>query len=73
MLGYTYTTEELAILDRKLCNDYYGYPKEGCETLNWINYYYAELDGFYYIRHHETLNVVLGEPIEFTITEISPI
>lgn len=73
MLGYTYATEQEAITARSLCNTYYGYPKLGCETLNWIGYKYAELDGFYYILALEGVQEVLGAPIEFTLTEISPV
>lgn len=72
MLGYTYTTEQEAITARSLCNAYYGFPKQDVAE-NWVGYHYSELDEFYYILALEGVQEVLGEPIEFTITEISPI
>jgi hypothetical protein len=72
MLGYTYTTEQEAIDARQLCNNYYGFPKEGVAE-NWVGYRYSEFDDIYYILALEGVQEVLGEPIEFTITEISPV
>lgn len=68
MQGYTYTTEQEAIDARQQAADYKGYPVEGGETLYWVNYNYSDLDGFWYIRHVEGLEAVLGEPTDITIT-----
>ena len=68
MLGYKYTTEQEAIAARQTAADYMGLPVPNGETLYWVNYNYSELDGFYYIRHVEGLEAVLGEPSDITIT-----
>lgn len=70
MIGYTYTTEQEAINARQQAADYKGLPlNEGDTTIYWVNYNYSELDGFWYIRHVEGLEAVLGEPIEFEVTQ----
>lgn len=67
MLGYTYDTEQQAIADRLICDTYYGYPKDGCSTLHWVDY---NFDGVkYYIIFDESIGELLGNPIEFTINE----
>lgn len=68
MLGYTYATEQLAINARALCATYKGLPNPQGDTLYWVNYNYSQLDGFYYIKHVEGLEDVLGTPSEFTVT-----
>lgn len=68
MIGYKYTTEELAIDARTQAATYAGFPNPTMDTLYWVNYTHSELDGFYYIQHVEGLESVLGEPTEFTIT-----
>jgi len=69
MIGYQYTTEQEAINARQLAADYKGYPiRPNDVTIYWVNYSYSELDGFYYIRHVEGLETVLGEPSDITIT-----
>jgi hypothetical protein len=68
MLGYTYTTEQEAIDARAQAATYMGLPNPQGDTLYWVNYTYTELDGFYYIEYVEGLEVVLGEPTEFTVT-----
>lgn len=68
MQGYTFNTETEAIDARQQAADYMGLPVEGGETLYWVNYNYSELDGFYYIRHVEGLEAVLGQPSDITIT-----
>lgn len=69
MNGYKYNTEQEAIDARKASADYKGLPvNEGDTTIYWVNYSYSELDGFYYIRHVEGLEAVLGEPSDITIT-----
>lgn len=69
MQGYKYNTEQEAIDARQQAADYKGYPVPNGETLYWVNYNYSELDGFWYIRHVEGLEAVLGEPIEFEVTQ----
>ena len=68
MQGYKYTTEQEAIDARTQAASYMGLPNPQGDTLYWVNYNYSELDSFYYIQHVEGLEVVLSEPIEFTIT-----
>jgi hypothetical protein len=68
MNGYKFSTEEEAIAARKAAADYKGLPiNEGDTTIYWVNYSYSELDGFWYIRHVEGLEAVLGEPTEFEV------
>jgi hypothetical protein len=70
MLGYIYTTEIQAENAVYQCDNHYGYPKENCITNHWCNYKFSNLDNFYYIIYDESLEVILGEPIEITLTEI---
>lgn len=69
MTGYKYTIEEAAIDARSQAATYMGLPNPTGDTLYWVNYEYSELDGFYYIQHIENLENVLGEPIEFEVTQ----
>jgi hypothetical protein len=68
MTGHKYTTEQEAIDARAQAATYAGLPNPTMDTLYWVNYNHASLDGFYYIQHVENLDQVLGEPIEFEIT-----
>jgi hypothetical protein len=69
MNGYQYITEQEAIDARQQSADYMGLPvNPGDTTIYWVNYNYSEADGFYYIRHVEGLEAVLGEPSDITIT-----
>jgi hypothetical protein len=75
VIGYKYETEEEAVIARETCDAYYNIPvNTGDVTEHWVNYLTAELDTpiFWYIRFHESLTVVLGEPKEFDVT-IEPI
>jgi len=68
--GYKYTTETEAITAQKQCDAYYGIPKSPTDvTKHWVDYNYAELDGFYYITYDESLLPILGEPTEFEVTQ----
>jgi hypothetical protein len=69
MIGYKYTTEQDAIDSRSQAATYMGLPNPTMDTLYWVNYDYSELDNFYYIQHVENLEQVLGEPIEFEVTQ----
>jgi hypothetical protein len=69
MIGYKYTTEQDAIDARSQAATYMGLPNPTMDTLYWVNYDYSELDNFYYIQHVENLEQVLGQPIEFTVTQ----
>lgn len=69
MLGYKYNTEEEVKNLLLLCDNYYGYPKENCITEHSFGYYYSELDNFYYVYYDESLEIILGIPIEIEITE----
>lgn len=69
MQGYTYNTEQEAINARQQAADYKGLPiNPNDTTIYWVNYNYSELDGFYYIRHVDGLEAVLGEPSDIKIT-----
>ena len=68
MQGYKYTTETEAIAARQAAADYMGLPVPGGETLYWVSFQYSDLDGFWYIRHVEGLEAVLGQPTDITIT-----
>jgi hypothetical protein len=68
--GYKFTTESEAQAAQKACNDYYGIPESSEDvTQNWVDYLFAELNNpsFWYIIYDESLQVVLGEPIEFEV------
>jgi hypothetical protein len=69
MKGYKFMTEAEAIAARTQCDTHFGYPKEGCVTQHWVDYQNAELDGFWYITFDESIETILGAPIEFEITQ----
>jgi hypothetical protein len=72
MLGYKYYTEPQAISALKQCDTFYGIPKTPEDiTQHWIGYNFAELNTpqFYYITFDESLLPILGEPIEFEVTQ----
>jgi hypothetical protein len=75
IIGYKYTTEQDAINAREACDAYYGIPVSPDDvTQNWVDYQTATLDNpiFYYIQYHESLKVVLGDPITFEVTTPPP-
>ena len=75
VLGYKYTTEQDAIDAREACDTYYSIPVLPTDvTQNWVEYQTANLDTpiFWYIKHDDSLNVVLGTAIDFDVT-IPPI
>jgi hypothetical protein len=70
--GYKYNTELEAQVARKQCADYYGLPKSPEDTtIYWVDYNEATLDNpiFYYIIYDESILNILGQPIEFEVTE----
>jgi hypothetical protein len=70
--GYKYNTELEAQVARKQCADYYGLPKSPEDTtIYWVDYSVATLDNpiFYYIIYDESILNILGQPIEFEVTE----
>jgi hypothetical protein len=69
MTGYTYTNEQDAINARAQAATYMGLPNPQGDTLYWVNYEYSELDSFYYIIYVEGLEVVLGEQVDFEVTQ----
>ena len=69
MTGYTYTNEQEAIDARAQAASYMGLPNPQGDTLYWVNYEYSELDSFYYIIYVEGLEVVLGEQVDFEVTQ----
>jgi hypothetical protein len=71
VLGYKYDTEQEAINAREACDTYYGIPVSPDDiTQNWVDYQTADLDTpiFWYIRHDDSLDVVLGAPKTFDVT-----
>jgi hypothetical protein len=68
MKGYKYNTEQEAQVAVSQCDSYYGYPKENCVTEHWCGYQYSGLDNFYYIIYDQSIEVVLGQPLEFDVT-----
>jgi hypothetical protein len=75
VFGYKYTTEQDAIDAREACDTYYGIPVLPTDvTQNWVEYQTANLDTpiFWYITHDDSLNIVLGEPIEFEVIYPNP-
>lgn len=73
MLGYKFTTEIEAKNARQEAANFKGLPKENGNTLYWIDYNYSILDDFYYIIYINQIEEVLGQPINFEITEESEI
>jgi len=71
MIGYKYTTEVGAINARQLCATYKGLPNPQGDTLYWVDYKHSQVDNFYYIQYVEDLELVLGTPIDFNVTEIT--
>jgi hypothetical protein len=70
--GYKFTTESQAKAAVNACNAYYGIPKTPDDvTQNWVEYQKADLNKpkFWYITYDESLQVVLGEPIQFEVTQ----
>jgi hypothetical protein len=68
--GYKYTNEQDAIDAIESCDTYYGIPVAPDDvTQNWVEYQAANLDNpiFWYIRHDDSLNVVLGTPETFDV------
>ena len=71
MTGYKFNTEQEAIDARKACADYYGLPKTpDSVTRYYVDYNETTLDNpiFWYIQHHEGVEPILGQPIEFNVT-----
>ena len=68
--GYKYNTEQDAINAREACDTYYGIPVSPNDvTQNWVDYQEANLNTpiFWYIKYDDSLNVVLGAPIDFDV------
>lgn len=75
IIGYKYDTEQDAIDARKQCADYYGLPVTPEDTtLFWVDYQTASLNEpiFWYIVHDDSLDDVLGYPIEFDVVFNAP-
>ena len=68
MLGYKYNTEQEAQNAVTQCDVHYNMPSPDGFTLKWCDYNFSEQDNFYYICYDETLEIVLGTPVEFEIT-----
>jgi hypothetical protein len=68
--GYKYDTEQEAIDAREACDTYYGIPVSPDDvTQNWVDYQEASLNTpiFWYIRHNDSLDAVLGTPETFDV------
>jgi hypothetical protein len=67
--GYTYQTEQEAILDIEKCNQYYGIPESPNDVTTQVcDYNYYLTDNIYYIIYDPMLKIVLGEPSTFILT-----
>lgn len=69
--GYKYNTEAEAIQARKQCADYYGLPKTPTNiTKYYVDYNIADLNTpqFWYIVFDPSIEMILGQPIEFEVT-----
>lgn len=72
IIGYYLNPESQAITAKEDLRVYYEIPVDGeSETRQWVDYSASyteegEVD-FYYIIWDESLNVILGEPIELEI------
>lgn len=67
--GYTYTDENDAVNAVEMVNAYYNIPVHPDDvTQTWTAYHYDSAN-FYYILFDESLIPILGEPIEFEISE----
>lgn len=74
--GYKYTTEQDAINAREQVDAYYGIPVSPDDvTQNWTDYNIAELDLpiFWYIVFDESIEIILGQPEIFEVTQTPPI
>jgi hypothetical protein len=72
MQGYIFTTENKSIAAQSACDSYYGIPLHPDDvTQHWCGYNFAELNEpqFWYITYDISLVPILGEPIEFDVTE----
>lgn len=70
MIGYKYNTEEEAQAAVDLINTTLGIPvSPEATTRTWTNYQYDAL-GFWYIQADDTIQSILGNPMEFYITII---
>ena len=75
MQGYIFTTETQAIAAQSACDTYYGIPVHPDDvTQHWCGYNFAELNQpqFWYITYDVSLVAILGEPIEFEVTQPLP-
>lgn len=69
--GYKYDNLEDTFSAINECNLHYGIPHtQSSTTQNWVWYMTASLNNpvFYYITYLDSLQPVLGNPIEFYIT-----
>jgi hypothetical protein len=72
MLGYKYISEMEVMAAQKACDAYYGIPVHPNDvTQHWCAYSFAELNEpqFWYINYDISLVTILGEPIEFEVTQ----
>jgi hypothetical protein len=72
MQGYIFTTEDEAIAAQSACDTYYGIPVHPDDvTQHWCGYNFAELNEpqFWYITYDVSLVAILGQPIEFEVTQ----
>jgi hypothetical protein len=69
--GYKYNTEQEAINAVQQCNKYYSPLPDGWQ---WCSYEIANLDTpiFWYIYYNDSLDEVLGQPINFEVITQPP-
>jgi hypothetical protein len=71
--GYKFIDEAAAQAAVGQCNEHYEIaPGNGKVTQSYVDYTHDD-QGFYYIKAHESLVEVLGDPVQFEITSIQPI
>jgi hypothetical protein len=71
--GYKFMTEQDALDARNSCDVYYNIPVEpNDETKHWCDFIYEPYQIFWYIIFDSSLEVVLGQPSDFEITNPIP-
>lgn len=70
MLGYKFSTKQIADEAMNYLNTHHGLPVQDGVTKFDENSYNQHSDGFYYIAYDVEWTSVLGEPIEITINEL---
>ena len=67
--GYVYNSEESAQNAVNLVNEHYKDELDGIKSKNWVIYF--PFGDKWFINYHDSLEVILGEPVEVEIEEDS--